>query len=114
MRGLEAAVGTRACSTSTESTYAISVTGTPACRNRYSIIKVCNIACQPQISRSGLVVPSWQSSMDTNCHQLLKPWAFRSALCPPTAASNPVREIRRNICEKTLHPNFKVEPPSDL
>src|SRR5664280_3921658 len=51
--------------------------------------------------------------MATNCPQLLKPRACRSALCFRTAASKPVREISWRICEKMLHTRFKPEPSSD-
>src|SRR5271167_53025 len=50
--------------------------------------------------------------MATNCPQLLKPRACRSALCLPTAASKAVREISCNICEKMLHTLFKAESSS--
>src|ERR1039458_6432148 len=51
--------------------------------------------------------------MATNCPQLLKPRACRSALCFRTAASKPVREMSCKICEKMLHTLFKAESSSD-
>src|SRR5271157_3124750 len=67
----------------------------------------------PQISRSDLAPPSWQNNMATNCPQLLKPRACRSALCLRAAVSNPVREMSCKICEKMLHTLFKAESSSD-
>src|SRR5271165_397332 len=78
------------------------------CRNFPSLA-----ASPPQISRSDLAPPSWQNSMATNCPQLLKPRACRSALCLRAAVSNPVRETSCNICEKMLHTLFKAESSSD-
>src|ERR1017187_3707609 len=51
--------------------------------------------------------------MATNCPQLLKPRACRSALCLRTAASKPVREMSCKICEKMLHTLFKAGSSSD-
>src|ERR1035438_2092833 len=51
--------------------------------------------------------------MATNCPQLLKPRACRSALCFRTAVSKPVREMSCKICEKMLHTLFKAESSSD-
>src|SRR5665213_3396288 len=51
--------------------------------------------------------------MATNCPQLLNPRACRSALCFRAAVSNPLREIRCNICEKMLHTLIKAESSSD-
>src|ERR1019366_8133391 len=51
--------------------------------------------------------------MATNCPQLLKPRACRSALCLRAAVSNPVREMSCKICEKMLHTLFKAESSSD-
>src|SRR5664280_104600 len=51
--------------------------------------------------------------MATNCPQLLKPRACRSALCCRTAVSKPVREMSCKICEKMLHTRFKAESSSD-
>src|SRR5271157_3849015 len=56
---------------------------------------------------------SWQNNMATNCPQLLKPRACRSALCLRAAVSNPVREMSCKICEKMLHTLFKAESSSD-
>jgi hypothetical protein len=52
--------------------------------------------------------------MATNCPQLLKPRACRSALCLRTAASKPIREMTCNICEKMLHTLLKAESSSDF
>ena len=82
--------------------------GNPKCRNFPSLA-----ASPPQISRRDLAPPSWQNSMATNCPQLLKPRACRSALCLRAAVSNPVREISCKICEKMLHTLFKAESSSD-
>ena len=51
--------------------------------------------------------------MATNCPQLLKPRACRSALCLRAAVSNPVREMSCKIWEKMLHTLFKAESSSD-
>src|SRR5271157_46120 len=56
---------------------------------------------------------NWQNNMATNCPQLLKPRACRSALCLRAAVSNPVREMSCKICEKMLHTLFKAESSSD-
>ena len=82
--------------------------GNPKCRSFPSLA-----ASPPQISRSDLAPPNWQNSMATNCPQLLKPRACRSALCLRAAVSNPVREMSCKICEKMLHTRFKAESSSD-
>src|SRR5208337_3045318 len=82
--------------------------GNPKCRSFPSLA-----ASPPQISRSDLAPPSWQNNMATNCPQLLKPRACRSALCLRAAVSNPVREMSCKICEKMLHTLFKAESSSD-
>src|SRR5205823_109748 len=82
--------------------------GKPKCRSLPSLA-----ASPPVISRNDLAPPSWQNNMATNCPQLLKPRACRSALRWRTAASKLVREISWRICEKMLHTLFKAESSSD-
>src|SRR5207247_6426106 len=48
--------------------------GTPKCLHFTS-----QLARPPQISRSECARPSWQNSIATNCPQLVKPFALRSA-----------------------------------
>src|SRR6266849_310040 len=57
----------------------------------------------PQISRNECARPNWQNSMAMNWPQLVKPRAWRSALCSLTAFSKFPRENSFNTCEKMLH-----------
>jgi len=81
----------------------------PKCFNLPSLA-----ANPPQTSRNDLTEASWQNNVATNYPQLLKPRVCRSALCLCTAASQPIREMGCNICEKMLHTLLKAESSSDF
>ena len=76
----------------------LGATGTPRCFNCPS-----QHARPPQISRKEWARPTWQNSMATNWPQLVKPRAWRSALCSLTPFSNSPRANNFNTCEKMLH-----------
>ena len=67
------------------------------------MLQLCSLQAQCAGWNSGAAWLTWQNNIATNCPQLVKPRACRSALCYLASFSKPLRENSFNTCEKMPH-----------